>query len=104
MDIPPFRKLTDKKILKLEKCILEAREQQKRTFYDIGKEYKLSKEKVRRIYDLYYHKKVIIAYKRIKKTGDSSIDKYVDNYFPPSKTNWEFIVSNYGKLVKDLID
>lgn len=104
MDIPPFRELTDKKILELEKSILEAREQQKRTFYDIGKECKLSKEKVRRIYDLYYHKKVIIAYERIKKTGDFSIDKYVYNYFPPAKTKWEFIVSKYGELVKDLID
>lgn len=104
MDIPPFRKLTDKEILELEKCILEAREQQKRTFYDIGKEYELSKEKIRRIYDVYYHKKVNIAFERIMQTGDSFIEKYVYNYFPPAKTKWEFISSKYEELVKDLID
>ncbi len=104
MDIPLFRKLTDKEILELEKCILEAREQQNRTFYDIGKEYDLTKEKVRRIYDLYYHKKINIAYDRIIQTGDSFIKKYAYNYYPIAKIKWEFISSKYKELVKDLID
>lgn len=39
---PPYRILTDKQILNLEKKILEARERQKRSFIDIGEYYEVA--------------------------------------------------------------
>lgn len=103
-DIPPFRKLTKEKNLELEKRILKAREQQKRTFSDIGKEYGLSKEKAKSIYDLYYYKKVVIAHKRIKEARNYPIKEFIYSHYVSPKSKWQFIVNEYKELVIDLID
>lgn len=104
MDIPPFRHLTEEDILALEKKIVKARNEQKRTFSAIGKEYDLSKEKTISIYNMHYHKKVLTAFKRIQPTVNFSISNYVFNYSSNYYKRWELILNQYAEFVQDLLD
>lgn len=102
--IPTFRKITKEELLILEQQILVAREQQKRTYSDIGKELDLSGEKVKCIYSMYYHKKILMAIDRIRPTVNFSISNYIFHNTYSSYKRWHIIASEYTELVKDLID
>ena len=104
VEFPPFRTLTEENILEYEKYILEAIEQHKKKYSDIGQELDLSKEKVVHIYNNYYHKKIRIALDRIRPTVGSSIDEYIYGSSYRSYKRWQLIVNEYPKLVQDLID
>lgn len=102
--LPPYRKLTDRQLLNLEKKIVKARESQDRTFVDIGKELKITGEKARWLYDHYYHKKVIKALDRIEAHTESNFSYYIFDYSNYSHKRWELIIRDYSDLVQDLID
>lgn len=104
MNIPTFRNLTAEKILELEKYIIEAREKQRKSYFNIGKELELSKEKAKYIYDFYYHKKILKAYERIRPIVDFSVENYIFSRSYASYKRWELIVEKYAELVDDLID
>lgn len=103
-DVPPYRKLTSQEITELEKKILDSREHQKMTFIAIGKQYALSKEKVRDIYTYYYHKKVLEAIKRIDPTVDFSFKTFIVDYSNSACKRWKYIENIYADLIPDLID
>ncbi|MCI9274089.1 MAG: hypothetical protein HFE39_09090 [Clostridiales bacterium] len=103
-NLPPYRKLTDRQVLNLEKKIVKAREGQGRTFADIGKELKITKEKTRRIYGHYYHKKVMKALDRIEAHTGNEGSYFIFDYSDSSRKRWELIVKDYPDLVQDLID
>lgn len=101
---PLYRKITEEKILEYEKYILEAVEQQKRKYADIGQELELSKEKTLNIYDNYYHKKVRTALDRIRPIVGDFIDEYIYNSSYSSYKRWKLIVSEYPELIEGLKD
>lgn len=100
-DLIPYRKLTKRQLLNLEKKVVEAREIQSRTFVDIGNELKITWEKARRIYDHYYHKKVLEAIGRIEPNTDTN---YIFAFSYKSRVRWELIARDYPNVVQDLID
>lgn len=102
--LPPYRKLTDRQLLNLEKKIVKARESQGRTFVDIGKELKMTREKTRWMYNHYYHKKVMLALERIEAYMGKEVLYFIFNYSNCSRKRWELIVKDYPDLVQDLID
>lgn len=100
-DLVPYRKLSERQLLNLEKKIVETRENQGRTFVDIGKKLKITTEKARRIYDFYYHKKVLEVIRRI----DPNIDtNYIFSFSNSSYIRWELIKREFPNLVQDLIN
>lgn len=99
-DLIPYRKLTEKQLLNLEKKVVVAREVQRRTFIDIGKELKITGEKARRIYDLYYHKKVLEAIGRIEPNTDTN---YIFDFSNNSRIRWELLARDYPNVVQGLI-
>lgn len=102
--LPPFRKLSDRQLLNLEKKIVKARESQGKTFVDIGKEYKITWQKARCMYNRYYHKKVMKALDRIEAHTGNDLSFYIFHYSYYSRKRWELIVGNFPDLVQDLID
>lgn len=100
-DLIPYRKLTRRELLNLEKKIVEAREIQNKTFVYIGKELKITWEKTRRIYDFYYHKKVLEAISRI---GPNTNTDYIFAFSNNSRVRWDLIKRDYPNFVQDLID
>lgn len=104
VDFPPYREITEEKILEYEKYILEAVEQHKRKYADIGQALGLSKEKALNIYNNYYHKKVRTALDKIRPIVGNFIDEYVYNSSYSSYKRWNLLVREYPELMKDFID
>lgn len=102
LEFPLYRKLTENNILEIEEYVREAREQQKKKFSEIGQELDLSKEKIKRIYEDYYHKKTRLALDRIKSIVGESVVVYDCKYPHNSYQRWKLIESEYLELVKDL--
>lgn len=102
--LPPYRKLTDRQLLNLEKKIVKARESQTKTFVDIGKELKITPQKARWIYNHYYHKKVIAALDKIKAHTGNDLSYFIFNYSYYPHKRWELLVRDYPDLVQTLID
>lgn len=100
-DFVPYRKLSERQLLNLEKKIVEARENQNRTFVDIGKNLKITSEKTRWIYDYYYHKKVLEAIRRIELNIDTN---YIFAFSNNSRIRWNLITRDFPDLIQDLID
>lgn len=102
LNLPLYRELLEDDIEKIEKYVQEAREQQKKKYSEIGQELDLSKEKIKRIYDEYYHKKTRLALDRIKSIVGESAVAYECKYSHNSYQRWKLIESKYSELVKDL--
>lgn len=103
-NLPPYKKLTDRQLCNLEKKIVDAREYKGKTFADIGKELKLTTEKVRWMYDHYYHKKVLAAIKKINPDHYFKLSNYIFAYSNYSHKRWEMITQNYPELIQDPLD
>ncbi|MCI9598883.1 MAG: hypothetical protein HFE75_16730 [Firmicutes bacterium] len=102
--LPPYRKLTNRQSMNLEKKIVQARERQGRTFLDLGKELKITPEKAQHMYRSYYHRKVMEALNRIKAQTGKDLSNFIFEYSHYSYKRWELIVRDYSDLVQDLID
>lgn len=103
-NVPPYRQLTDKQIRNLEKKIVKARDTQKKTFTIIGNELNLTREKTKRLYELYYHCKVLRAIDKIEPTVDYSFTNFIFSYSYNSRNQWNYILENHTDMVQDLID
>lgn len=97
VDLPKFRKLSEKEILQLEIMIFKAIKNQHKKYRDIAKELKISKEKAQWIYHNYMNKKVIEAIQIIKKT-EPNIENFVYSYSISPIKRWNLIVSKYPDI------
>lgn len=102
--LPPYRKLTNRQLKNLEKKILEARENQGRTFVDIGKELKITKEKARWIYERYYHEKVIEVANKIEQETEEDIWEILYDHSYISHKRWELLEKKYPEFTQDLMN
>lgn len=102
--LPPYRKLTDRQSMNLEKEIVRARECERRTFLDIGKEFDITWEKARCLYKHHYHRKVMAALDKIKERTGEDLSTYIFEYSPYPYKRWLLIVKDYPNFVQDLID
>lgn len=102
-NFPPYRELTNQKILNLEKKVLEAWERQNKTFADIGRDLKITSEKARSTYENHYFKKVRKAIELIS-PDDLCFMEHIFNYSNYSHKRWELIVREYADFVQDLIE
>lgn len=101
---PSYRKLTDEQVLALEQRIVKARECERRTFLDIGKEFDITWEKARCLYKHHYHRKVMAALDKIKEHTGEDLSTYIFKYSPYPYKRWLLIVKDYPSFVQDLID
>lgn len=101
---PTYRRLTDKQLLNLEKRIVDAKINQNKIYGEIGRELKLTNEKVKHIFDFYYHKKIITAIELIEPTVDFCFSDYIYKYSHSPQLRWKRIVEEYTELVQNLIE
>ncbi len=101
---PNYRKITDIQLLNFEKKILEAKRNKHKRDIDIARELKLTKEKVKDISDLYYHKKVLKTFDIIQPTVNFCFSDYVYKYSDSPEKRWKLILEEYADLIQDLID
>lgn len=97
IDLPKFRKLSEKEILQFEIIIVKAIKNQHKKYMDIAKELKISKEKAQWIYHKHMNKKVIKAIQIIKKT-EPNIENFVYSYSISPIKRWNLIVSKYPDI------
>lgn len=100
----PYRNLSKEQEKVIQIIIVEARNQQKKTYYNIAKELKLTTEKTKWMYEIYYHQKIMKALKRLPHTDDFSLWKSLHNHSTSTYTRWNLIVKEYPDIVQDLID
>lgn len=100
----PYRNLSKEQEKVIPKKIVEARNQQKKTYYNIAKGLKLTTEKTKWMYEIYYHKKIMIALKRLPHTDNFSLWKSLHNHSTSTYTRWNLIMKEYPDIVHDLID
>lgn len=100
----PYRNLSKEQEKVIQKKILEARNQQKKTYYTIAKELKLTTEKTRWMYDIYYHRKIMTALTRLPHIDNYSLWKSLHNHSTSTYTRWNLIVKEFPDIVQDLVD
>ena len=100
----PYRKLSKEQEEVIQKEIVKVRNQQKKTYYNIAKEMKLTTEKTRWMYDIYYHKKIMAALRRIPHTDNFLLWKSLHNHSTSTYKRWNLIMKEYHDIIQDLID
>ncbi len=103
-DIPPYRHLAEEQVKSLEKQIIEAKDRKNKTYADIGSTLNLTTEKVKRIYQSYYHQKCLKAIEVIEPEVNFSFSEYIFSYSHYPQVRWQQIVREYAELIQDLID
>lgn len=103
-DIPPFRNLTEGQVKTFETRIVEEKDQQNKTYADIGKALNLTADKVKRMYQFYYHQKCLKAIEIIEPKVDFSFIDYIFDYSYYPQVRWQLIVKEYSDLVQDLVE
>lgn len=98
----PFRQLSEEaeKILTIK--IIEEHEKHKKGFTQIGQETGLTREKANRLYELYYHAKVLAAIPVIEPHVDFSFFNYITKLNTSSRNKWEKVVNEYGHFLTEI--
>lgn len=91
----PYRNLSRKDIFDIEMEVVFLKNKRKMSFEDIGDRLKLTKEKVRCIYNWYYHNKVYCAIEELPRENKTVIKEEVLHFSNSSKKQWEYLCKNY---------
>lgn len=102
--IPSFRSLTARQTKILEKEIVAAKEQRNETYAEIGDTLDLTANKVKALYQSYYHRYCLKAIEIIEPTVDFSFTSYIFSYSHYPQVRWRLITEEYANLIQDLIE
>lgn len=94
--LPPIMDVTEDMV----RQIVNMRENEKKTFIEIGRVMKMTKEKSRSTYEWFYYKKWLAAREKVQEIYNSDNCSNFYNEYGTAKKRFESIIKNYPEIFK----